>query len=95
MKHTVQLEVTKEYLDKSMCLKKAHELIDNGQLQMEVCDCAREIFAHAMIFYKAKECEKYPIDLSLLKKHANPIDLEDGGDTLPRRCVYNAIWLIF
>lgn len=88
----IQLEVSKDYLNKDNCLRKANELVSSGQLDMDVQDCAEEIFAHAVIFYGCEKLSKLHMNLTWLKDHANPIDLEDGGDKPERMFAYQVIW---
>lgn len=96
MKKTLQLPVSRTYLSKPICLAKANELVTTGQIDMNVQECAEEIYAHTVIYYEGIKIQKKFNSkiVNELINHANPIDLEDGGDTKARKLAYKAIWLI-
>ena len=56
---------------------------------------AQEIFAHACCYYGASVVKGLGVDsdtVDELYNRGNPIDIEDGGDTLARQAVYLLIW---
>ena len=85
------IKVRKEYLNKDMCLKEARQIISDGKIKnMSVPQLAREIYFHALVFYF---CERTGL-LGMLKKRANPIDLNNGGDLFFKRVFYAAAWIL-
>jgi len=96
----IQLEMDIKYREKRNCLLKAEELISNNIVKgMSNKKLAKEIFAHAVAYYNAEDFGKIPIIgrriYNYLIKHANPIDIVDGGDTFIRKLEYNIVWLFF
>ena len=92
MKRTVSLRIEPQYLSKEECLKKADVLISRGALDMDLKEIAREIYCHAKVYYLFK---KLP-DISFVRwilRHADPIDMADGGDRLPQRLFFRLVWL--
>lgn len=95
----IHLKIESSYREKDNCLKKAEELIlRNDVKDMTERKLAKEIFAHAVAYYKAEKFKNIPVIgekvYNYLIKHANPIDIVDGGDTLIRRIEYNIVWFI-
>ena len=87
----ISLKVRKELLDKDECLTIARKLLSEGTINnMDEMQLAREIRFHALIYYFCKRTGL----LKGMKAHADPIDLNDGGDTGFRRVVYAASWKI-
>ncbi len=83
------LEVRREFLDKKACLEEAGRILREGAISgMSQKQLASEIYFHALAFFF---CEKTGL-LPKMKEHADPVDLNDGGDTLLRRIVYAAAW---
>lgn len=90
----IQLKVDRRYLNKSYCLEAAATLIDTeGLLKMDIRECAYEIYAHTVAYYFAEKLKKFNMKLDWLISHANPIDLEDGGDKPWRKAAYRVLWL--
>lgn len=91
----ISIPVEERYKRKEECVREARLLVARG-LDMSVDDCAKEIYAHARIYWEADSLRsslpKYPKVLDWLAEHANPIDLADGGDLPSRRIVYDLIW---
>lgn len=81
----MSINVNHTLLDKRESLHVASTLCFLG-LQMEVTECAQEIYAHAWAYYH--------IPIRWIRSHADPIDLQDGGDTRFRKLVYKIIWMI-
>lgn len=87
----ITVKVRKELLDKDECIKEARKLLSEGHINnMNEMQLAREIRFHALVYYF---CERTGW-LKGMKSHADPIDLNDGGDTGFRRAVYAASWII-
>ena len=85
------IKVKKEYLDKDVCLKEARHILSDGKIKnMSVLQLAHEIYFHALVFYF---CERTGL-LGMLKKRANPIDLNDGGDLFLKRIFYSVAWML-
>ena len=72
-----------------MCLAEARKILSEDKISnMTELQLASEIFFHALAFFF---CEKTGL-LNNVKKHADPINLHDGGDTLLRRFVFASSW---
>ena len=54
---------------------------------------AKEIYFHAVAYYTALFLERFHIHMNYIKKHAEIVDLTDGGDKLFRRFCYYILWL--
>ena len=90
-KKTFTLPVKYEYLNKRVCKDKAKVISPKIYIERQMC--AEEIFAHAVMFFGAEKINrKFHIHLNWILRHADPIDLEEGGDSLHRRIVYRLIW---
>lgn len=95
-KRCIQVPMDKHYLSRKTCKEKAKELLE----KKDVCDMtelgvAQEIFAHACCFYLMDALKKLKFDSSMIEdiyKRADPVDIEDGGDTPTRVAVYKLIW---
>lgn len=88
---SISIKVRRELLDKEECLTEARMLLSEGHINnMNEIQLAREIRFHALAYYF---CERTGW-LKGMKAHADPIDLNDGGDTGFRRAVYAASWKI-
>ena len=85
------IKVKKEYLDKDVCLKEARQILSDGKIKnMSVLQLAHEIYFHALAFFI---CDKI-FFLRWIKRFADPIDMQDGGDTPLRRVIFAAFWII-
>lgn len=84
------------YLTKSACEVKATALIVSGQVTgMSMLGIAKEIYAHACCYYGSSVVKALGVDSAIVDEiysHANPVDIEDGGDTLVRQVIYELIW---
>ena len=86
-KKKLHLKMNKDYLNKHYCLNKALELIEKGKIDMKPVPLAAEMFSHAVLYVIGNKMHwKWLLD------HADPIDVEDGGDKLYRRIGYFIIW---
>ena len=87
----ISIKVRKELLNKKECLAEARKLLCEGHINnMDEIQLAREIRFHALVYYF---CERTGF-LKGMKAHADPIDLNDGGDTGFRKVIYAASWMI-
>ena len=87
----ISVKVRREFLGKQACLAEACRILSEGHLDnMNEIQLAREIRFHALAYYF---CDRTGW-LKSMKAHADPIDLEAGGDTLLRRIVYTVSWKI-
>ena len=87
----LSLRVKKEYLNKDACLEVARKIVSEGKISgMSELQLAREIYFHALAFFF---CDKV-FPLRWVKKYADPIDMQDGGDRLLRRFVFASAWIM-
>ena len=87
----ITIKGRKELLNKDECIAVARKLLSEGHINnMNEIQLAREIRFHALAYYF---CERTGL-LKRMKAHADPIDLNDGGDTGFRKAVYAASWKI-
>ena len=93
---SVSLPMSPVYLTKTACEAKAASLIFNKQVTgMTLLGIAKEIFAHACCYYGAAAVKALGVDAAAVDeiyRRANPVDIEDGGDTLARQAIYELIW---
>ena len=87
----ISIKVRKEFLDRAECIALARRILSEGYIKnMDEIQLAQEIRFHALTYYF---CEKAAW-LKGMKAHADPIDLDDGGDKGFRKAVYAASWMI-
>ena len=87
----LSITVRKEYLDKDLCMVEARKILSEGKVRrMSELQLAREIYFHALAFFF---CERTGL-MNFIKKHADPIDICDGGDYLLMRLVFAFFWMI-
>ncbi len=87
----ISIKVRKELLNKKESLAEARKLLSECHINnMDEIQLAREIRFHALAYYF---CERTGF-LKGMKAHADPIDLNDGGDTGFRKVIYAASWMI-
>lgn len=93
---SVSLPMNPVYLTKTACEVKATSLIYNKEVSgMTMLGIAKEIFAHACCYYGSATVKALGVDSSAVDdiyRRANPIDIEDGGDTAARQLIYELIW---
>lgn len=94
---SVSLPMKRDYLDKDYCMEVGKSLVNSGKVTgMTYMDIAIEIFAHAKAYYAADAVKALNLDgINYLLEHADPIDIEDGGDTEARKYIYTVIWGTF
>lgn len=93
---TYALKVRRDLMNKKICLHEAERILTEKRIEhMSREQLAHEIFFHAIVYYF---CDKYePLHIGLLanlKRHADPIDLFDYGDTRFRRFCFRIIWFL-
>ena len=77
------------FLNKKHCLEEAERILSEKHIEgMSRAKLAREIFFHASVYDYCMRTGRF----RWLREHANPIDLNDGGDTLFRRFCYRLMW---
>ena len=80
-------------LKRKNCLKKADEIIKEKLINgMSREDIAKELYFHASIYHICRFFAKHGIRFGWLLRHADPIDLADGGDVWYRRAVFRLWW---
>lgn len=85
------VNVRREFLNKDACIDEARRIISEGRISgMSEIQLAREIYFHALAYFLCGNRRA----LRIIKKHADPIDLRDGGDRLPMRLLFAASWKI-
>ena len=88
---TYSIKVRKEFLRKDACMEEARKIISEGRISgMSELQLAREIYCHALAFFL---CDKI-LPLRWVKKYADPIDMQDGGDKPHRRAAFAASWIM-
>lgn len=95
---SVSLPMNPLYLTKTACEIKAADLILKGSVTgMTAKGIAKEIFAHACCYYGASVVKALGVDSDVVDdiySRANPVDIEDGGDTAKRQVAYELIWTL-
>lgn len=95
---SVSLPVMSVFTNKNVCYSVAKGLINSGKVSgMNEYQIAAEIYAHAMAYYCSPVLIGFGIpsyQVTQLRLRANPIDIEDGGDTFVRKTLYNTIWAL-
>lgn len=93
---SVKLKMKRDYLSKSFCIGKGNALKGSKLVKsMSAQAIAEEIFAHAILYYKAKSLNAAGVKSSILneiKRRASVVDIDDGGDKWYRRVAYTALW---
>lgn len=98
-KKYINLEMSESFYNKESCLHKAEEILESSLITgMSVKQLAAEIYTHAFVYYNFEILPEVIRNISFAQKvfnsTANGIDLEDNGDSLPRRACYAVIWFI-
>jgi hypothetical protein len=101
----IKLPVKREYLRRDACIAKAREILDQGLIsRMNEKQLASEIYFHAVIYYRFNEKYKAKIIrkpgmfrasfAQWAVRHADPVNIRDGGDRILRRIIYSACWAV-
>ncbi len=96
VKKTMAVPVEVSLLSKKNCLSKAEKILQNGEITgMSATELAAEIYFHACIsaISKPLAAKNIPV-FTWLAKHADPIDLESGGDKPFRKLIFRLYWLL-
>ena len=83
-----------KFLNKDYCLDKAKLIYNIKKLDMSVIDIAKELYAHAVLYYYGNKLKDNNNLKRYIIEHCERIDLEVGGDKPARKIVYNLIWLL-
>ncbi len=87
----LSIRVKREFLKKESCINEARRILSEGKIRkMSELQLAREIYFHALAFFF---CERTGM-FRFVKKHADPIDMVDGGDRLIMRLLFYIAWII-
>jgi len=87
----LSIRVKREFLNKDECLREARAILSEGKISgMSEIQLAHEIYFHALAFFV---CDKI-FPLRWIKRFADPIDMQDGGDKLLRRAVFASSWIM-
>lgn len=87
----LSVNVRKDFLNKNVCMDEARKIVSEKKINgMSELQLAREIYFHALAFFI---CDKI-FFLRWIKRFADPIDMQDGGDTPLRRFIFAASWII-
>jgi hypothetical protein len=87
----LSIRVKREFLNKDECLREAKAILAEGKISgMSEKQLAREIYSHALAFFV---CDKI-LPLRWLKRYADPIDMQDGGDRPLRRAAFAVSWIM-
>ena len=93
---SIELPMSPLYLTKTACEIEAVALLVGGFVSnMTTLQLAQEIFAHACCYYGASVVKGLGVDsdtVDELYQRGNPVNIDDGGDTLARQAVYILIW---
>ena len=77
------------FLDKENCLREADRILAERKIEgMTRQKLSREIYFHAVVFDICMRAGWF----GYLMRHADPIDLNDGGDTPFRRLCFDLLW---
>lgn len=95
--YEVKLSVSLQY--KQACKGMAKWLVEKGHvLGMTELDIAKEIYAHAVSYYRPGNIASVFGNVVLLYcfyKGADGVYIEDGGDSAVRKLFYNSVWTLF
>ena len=87
----LSVNVRKDFLNKNVCMDEARKIVSEKKISgMSELQLAREIYFHALAFFI---CDKI-FFLRWIKRFADPIDMQDGGDTPLRRVIFASFWII-
>ena len=90
-KKTLQIHIRKEFLNRESCLAEARRILAEKLLDgMTEEQIAREIYTHALAFYFCERTGLFP----WIKKHADPVDLCDGGDRMIMKQAFDTAWAL-
>lgn len=93
---TYALNVREDLVNKKNCLREAERILAEKHIEhMSREQLAQEIFFHALVYDFCRKHEHLHIGLlSRLKRHADPIDLSDYGDSPFRKFCFRLFWFL-
>ncbi len=81
------------YLNKQYCITEAKRMLAEGILvDMSEQEIAEELFAHAWLLHTFAKLPFRPKLIGRIIAHADPIDLQNGGDKAHRMLAFRLIW---
>lgn len=87
----INLPMERRFLKKAVCEGEADRWISRGVVGgISRLDMAKEIFAHAIVFYNYSWFQDLPIAKDIYASAANGIYIEDGLDS--RAWAFDLIW---
>lgn len=96
IRKTMSLPAEIALVSKKNCIERAEKILRNGEItDMSVTGLAAELYFHACMSKISDPFAKRHIPFfTWLKKHADPIDLVSGGDTLFRKIIFRLYWYL-
>ena len=95
MKKRYAVRVHERMRLKKECMDIAQQFIAEGRITgMSTLSLAQELYFHAWFSSTFGKYKGVNRSLDSLLLHADPADLEDGGDKWYRRCAYGIIWYL-
>ena len=83
------IDVRREFLNREECREEARRLLSECSVTgMSELQLAREIYFHALVYYFCERTGRF----RRFKEHADPIDLDDWGDSGFRKVMFAAFW---
>ena len=95
-KKTLSLPAETSLTFKKLCVLKSRNILRERTITgMSEKDLAAELYFHACIAKAAKPLAEKKIPFFVwLFEHADPIDLESGGDTPFRKVIFRFFWFL-
>lgn len=95
-KKTMSLPAELSLTRKKACVLKARKILKDGTISgMSEQELAEELYFHACLAKISKHpAEKNIPVFTWLFRHADPIDLESGGDKPFRKLVFRLWWIL-
>ena len=92
---TYSLPVRRDLTDKKICIEEAKAILRQKHIEhMSERQIAEELYFHAGLYYICRFLERFHIPLAFLRRHADPIDLSDRGDTPFRKFCFRVYWFV-
>ena len=96
----MSVDMEPRFTKRSECLSFAQKCLEEDKIKgMSDVEIAQEIFAHAIVYFGVAGINSIGLNnvvLQALKGKANPINIEDGGDTRPGfKQAYALIWYYY
>lgn len=88
---TMSIPVEPRFRNQEECRKEARRILEEELIcGMSELELAKELRFHALVYYFCESTGLFPE----LKAHADPINLNDHGDTAFRKAAYHLLWLL-